>query len=428
MHTTTLKAALLSSIAIISVSCKDRNIPAPEYFQEEGIRVQIENKGIYSSRKNTVLKAVYEAEKDTTVALNAVLLRDLSLMGEKDTVATACAEARSNETVKLNFGKLEPGFYQVNICGAEPFNIGVDPEKIVSPTTKQPDFDEFWAHNLAELAAIPMEASLELIPDRCTEKRNVYRVEMKSLGGTTIGGILAEPVAEGKYPAYIEYMGYGAEPYVYHGDDKPEAIQFLVSIREQGILKTIPNGENGRWIDVGLGDKEDFYYKGAFCDAVRAVDFVASREKTDASLIFGLGESQGGALTWIAASLDHRFRAIAPAVPFLSDYEDYAKIVWWPMWEVFETADKEGIAREDLFTTLSYFDVKNFTDRIACPVRMAFGLQDPTCPPHTNFAGFNNVKTDKDYMCVPRCGHGMWQIQEWADYRNEWFNKIQSEL
>ena len=84
------------------------------------------------------------------------------------------------------------------------------------------------------------------------------------------------------------------------------------------------------------------------------------------------------------------------------------------MHEVFEQADAEGLDRDDLFRTLSYFDVKNFAPKIHCPVYMAFGLQDPTCPPHTNFSIYNNLGTaDKHYYCVPTCGHAMWLETAW---------------
>lgn len=261
-----------------------------------------------------------------------------------------------------------------------------------------------------------MEIVKEFSPEHSDSLRNSYRVEITSFGGVKMGGYLCEPVAEGKYPVYIDYMGYGAEPYWYNPSSNPGAIEFLVSVRDQGIFKA----GNERWIDRGLESKETFYYRGAFCDVVRAVDFVASLEKADTSHIYARGESQGGAFTLISASLDPRIAAAAPAVPFLGDYRHYSQIVWWPVWEVFDTADSQNISRDDLFEMLSYFDVKNFTDRIECPVYMAFGLQDPTCPPHTNFAGYNMIKSTKQYFCVPACGHAMWKEKQWQLKRDEW--------
>lgn len=361
------------------------------------------------------------------VEVSLALVSDLSLMAEKKDTVLCLSRSFSREFEKLSFPLegVAPGFYQVNLSWRSgeksgsygTFNIGIDPEKIISPQDRQPDFDEFWNTSLSELAAVPMEVVKEYSPEHSNGVRNSYRVEISSLGGVKMGGYLCEPVKEGKYPVYIDYMGYGADPYWYDPSSSPEAIEFLVSVRDQGIFKA----GNERWIDRGLDSKENFYYRGAFCDVVRAVDFVSSLEKADQDHIFARGESQGGAFTLVSAALDPRIAAAAPAVPFLGDYEHYSQIVWWPVWEVFAVADEQGISRSDLFEMLSYFDVKNFTDRIACPVYMAFGLQDPTCPPHTNFAEYNMIKSQKEYLCVPGCGHAMWKEKIWQEAREKWF-------
>ena len=357
-----------------------------------------------------------------TFPVSLALVRDLDLMGTQDTLllVTRSARVRPGRPAALDFnlGQLEPGFYQVRLGENQVFNIGVNPEQIESPQDKQPDFDAFWEQTLAELACVPMGAKLEPVPEHSNDRRTTYRVTFKSLGGATAGGILCMPVAPGKYPVSLDLMGYGADPYWYDPASDPERIQFLVSVRGQGIFKE----PEGRWIDRGLDSKEHFYYRGAFCDIVRAIDFVCSLDRADTSRIIAMGDSQGGAFTWIAGSLDHRVRAIAPSVPFLCDYPDYARIVWWPVHEVFEAADAQGIPREELMRTLSYFDVKNFTDRVQCPVFMAFGLQDPTCPPHTNFAAYNQVSAPKEFHCEPLCGHAMWKERRFQQLRSAFFD------
>ena len=367
------------------------------------------------------VRAAARTAGDCPVTL--ALVRDVDLMSDtQDTVLLQqqTAAVRPGEPARLSFAldAAGPGFYQVRLGQYQRFNIGINPERIESPQDKQPDFDEFWERTLAELAAVPMDARMEPVPEHSDSLRATYRVTFQSLGGATAGGILCMPVREGKYPVSLELMGYGADPYWFDPAADPDRISFLVSVRGQGIFKE----PEGRWIDRGLEDKETFYYRGAFCDVVRAIDFICSLDRTDPSRIFAWGDSQGGAFTWIAGSLDHRVRAIAPSVPFLSDYPDYARIVWWPVHEVFEAADAAGIAREDLFRTLSYFDVKNFTDRVECPVYMAFGLQDPTCPPHTNFAGYNQVRAPKDFHCEPLCGHAMWKERTWQRLRAHFFD------
>lgn len=348
------------------------------------------------------------------------LVTDLSLMADTpDVVLTKEVTIAADSTLEVKLGKLAPGFYEVRLRDSIRWNIGVRPDAVVSAPDAQPDFDAFWEQTIAALDAIPLTVEWTEIPLYSNEKRTCFEVRYPSFDGGVSGGIISIPVAEGKYPVEIQYMGYGAPVYYFDPNAPANRIEFAVSIRDQGIFK----GDQDRWIDRGLSSKETFYYRGAFADAKRAVDFVASLDKADADRIVALGESQGGALTFVSAALDSRIKAIAPAVPFLGDYPDYAKIVWWPVHEVFEQADAEGIDREALFTMLSYFDVKNFAPRIHCPVYMSFGLQDPTCPPHTNFSIYNNLGTkDKHYFCVPTCGHAMWMEPSWSAQRAEFLN------
>lgn len=114
-------------------------------------------------------------------------------------------------------------------------------------------------------------------------------------------------------------------------------------------------------------------------------------------------------------------------MPFLSDFPDYFRIVGWPAQPVLAEAERLGISDEDLYRTLSYFDVKNFTDRITCPVLMGFGLQDETCPPHTNFSGYNMISSPKSYITFPLAGHHVETEAGWWTARDAFFADLMSE-
>ena len=349
------------------------------------------------------------------------LVTDLSLMAdEPEIVWEQDVTVSSDSLLNVPLGKLEPGFYQVRLNDTLRFNIGVQPDKVESPVDAAEDFDDFWASVLESVSELPMDAELTLIPEQSNELRETYHVSFSSIDGGIAGGIICVPVAPGKYPVLLSYMGYGAPIFYFDPSANPERIDFLVSVREQGIFRAEPFN----WADRGLKSRDTYYYKGAFADARRAVDFIASYEKADPERIVACGESQGGALTVAAAALDSRIKAIAPAVPFLGDYRDYYKIVEWPVHEITAVADAEGIDREDLFDMLSYFDIKNLAPRVKCPAYMAFGLQDPTCPPHTNFAIYNNLGSkDKHFWCVPTCGHAMWLEPSWPPIRDAFLEK-----
>ena len=331
------------------------------------------------------------------------LVTDLSLMAdEPDVVLEKRVEAGEDSVLTVALGKLKPGFYEVRLRDSIRFNIGVRPDEVKSPVDAPDDMREFWDVTLSNLKQIPLEAAWEPVPEASNEVRDSYRISYESFGGATAGGLLCIPVKPGKYPVHIQYMGYGADVYNFDPSANPKRIDFLVSVRDQGIFRD----SEARWIDRGLDSRENFYYRGAFADAVRAIDFIATLDKADMDHVVAYGESQGGALTVAAAALDHRIKAIAPAVPFLGDYRDYYKIVWWPVHEVMETADAQGLDREEVYEMLTYFDIKNLAQWVECPAYMAFGLQDPTCPPHTNFAIYNNLgSSEKHFWCVPTCGH-----------------------
>ena len=52
----------------------------------------------------------------------------------------------------------------------------------LKPTVSNPaDFDAFWQNAKADLAKVPMDAKMTLMPERCTEKTNVYHVNLQNL-------------------------------------------------------------------------------------------------------------------------------------------------------------------------------------------------------------------------------------------------------
>lgn len=396
--------------------------------QNASIHVPMQHNWIFEGSDKTIAVDTY-GSRSLDVNVTLALVADRSLMLQKDTVYCQSASVKAGKAAKFDLSSLEPGFYQAELsytsasnCGQiKSFNIGIDPLDIVSPADVEDDlFMEFWQQNLAELAKVPMDAVFTKDESHSSELRTSYNVSFRSLGGVEMGGVLCMPVKEGKYPVYIEYMGYGADVYPFDPNSNPERINFMVSVRGQGIFRE----SEARWIDRGLDSKDNFYYRGAYCDVVRAVDFVCSLPSADTDNIFAQGESQGGAFTIVAAGLDRRIKAAAPAVPFMGDFADYWKIVWWPVWEVFETAQQQNISRQEVLDLLRWFDAKNFARHIECPLIMSFGLQDPTCPPHTNFASYNLVQSEKTYYCAPYCGHGMWAVDEWREVREAFFNNL----
>ena len=411
-----------STIAIIKKAAEQM-----EDAQKPTAYFRLENDGLYFEDAPHILKATVNSRQDMKAEVVMTLSTDMKEPVKIVSKKSALQAGENGLEYKLN---LVPGFYEAVLELVESdgtkselarTNIGCEPEKVVSPQDKQEDFDEFWNQTLDQLAATSPEYKLTLLKDRSNDIRRTYRVDMTGFGGEPVCGILVEPVAEGSYETVVCFMGYGSDVWYPNPSDNPERVQFILCTRNQALNRK--PGEDNLWCTRGLESKETYYYRGVFADAVRAIDFVCSREKVDQDRIYAEGGSQGGAITLVAASLDQRIDAIAPSVPFLSDYKDYFQIVDWPGNWILEAAQQKGISEEDLYTTLSYFDVKNFTDRIQCPTLMAFGLQDATCPPHTNFAAYNMIKAPKRWICYPNTGHDVWREPQWPLEVEAWFKQ-----
>lgn len=342
--------------------------------------------------------------------------------------------------------KMAPGFYRaicyVNEVNVRSFAFGIDPFDIVSAPDKQPDFDAYWQGVKDQLAAVDMNPVLKEITEKSSSARKVYLVEFYSVPDGAEGdpvkirGYYCEPQDGAKHPVLLHFYGYDtqgskAKCECPSGGNSQYA-EFYLSHRGQYLNNRPATTHNpgidedcvniyGDWLAYHFGDKDSYYYRGAFMDAVQAVRFMATRETSDMNKLFAEGSSQGGALCYACASLsDYPFTAITPNVAFLGDFPDYFQIVGWPAETYKKEAKELGMTDEEMFAFLSYYDTKNLATRISCAVLATSGLMDGTCPPHTNIAPFNNLLTpaeDKEYHFYPTMTH---------DYPKDWYSIIEN--
>lgn len=398
----------------------------PALLRADGVRVRLcgSSRDVFASEtRRPELAAVVASDQPASGRLRFVVETDL---GEPVCTFERAYALAGGDSLRVAFAfDAAPGFYTATLCDGdretERFCFGCDPEAILSPADARAGFDDFWREALDELKRVKPRYRLHPIRERSTAARNIYRVEMRSAGGETIGGYYAEPTGDGKYPVVVTFMGYNSDPWCPDADANPEFAEFVLSHRGQGLNK--PANRYGDWVVWGLESPETYYYRGAYLDAVRAIDFAASREKVDPELIFAEGGSQGGALTLAACALDDRIAAAAPYVPFMSDFPDYLRIAPWPASALRAAAAERGIGEEELLETLSYFDIKNLAPRVKCPVLMGFGLQDTTCPPHTNFAGYNLLQTPKRRIAFRDRGHDVHNEPSWFAARDAFFRE-----
>jgi cephalosporin-C deacetylase-like acetyl esterase len=317
---------------------------------------------------------------------------------------------------ELNLGILAPGFYTITaVLERETDNkrtdiaIGVRPEEIVSPLDRPDDFENYWMRARRELDAVDPQFNLIRQDELSTDTREIYLLEMRSLGNVLVRGWYMKPVKEGVYPAVLHVQGYGSNmvpQWMYEGDDM---VALALNIRGHGNSQDHVNPGFPGYLQHHVDDRELYIYRGAYMDCIRAVDFLYSREEVDTERVAVEGGSQGGALSFATAALDNeRVDLCVPHVPFLSDFRDYFKVAGWPAGEFVQYfKEHPEIPEDEIYKNLSYIDIKNLAPWIQAPVLMSIGLKDEICPPHINFAAYNQLTVPKEYIAYPEAGHGL---------------------
>jgi cephalosporin-C deacetylase len=326
-------------------------------------------------------------------------------------------KGKSNTKMSFELKGLVPGFYQTNVAIECPitfkmsvFRFGLDPEKVTDhPNDSPANLKEFWDKAKHDLALVKPEYKLTHLDTCSNGAKDVYLLEMRSLGNVLIRGWYLVPKTKGPHPAILTVQGYSTyQQYTWTLPDDHFA-NLVLNIRGHGNSRDEINPGFPGFLTYGLEDKNTYIYRGAYMDCVRAVDFLFSRPEIDTTRVVVEGSSQGGALSFATAALNNtRIRLCVPEVPFLSDFQHYFKVADWPANEFTEYVNAHPqFGWDGVFGVLKYFDIKNLAPWVKAPVFMPVGLMDVTCPNHINFAAFNNLTVPREYKVYPYNGHGL---------------------
>lgn len=306
---------------------------------------------------------------------------------------------------------------------------GFDPGKI-QPAAKMPDdFVQFWDQAKSDLSEIPMDARMTLLPERSTDKVNVYHVNLQNYRiGARLFGILCVPAKEGKYPALLRVPGAGIRPY---NGDIATAEKGVITF-EIGIHGIPVNMDLNQYAYLGAGalsgyqafnleDRDRYYYKRVYMGCVRANDFLTSLPQFDGKTLGVTGGSQGGALSIITAALDQRVKFLGAYYPALSDLTGFliGRTGGWP--HLFNKDNVNTESAKDKIRTAGYYDVVNFARLLKVPGMYSWGFNDETCPPTSMYAAYNAITAPKSLFLALETGH--WMYPEQRENMEGWLQK-----
>jgi cephalosporin-C deacetylase len=282
------------------------------------------------------------------------------------------------------------------------------------PDRDEPDdFDSFWRDTLGAAAA--HELAPEFTPyDALLPGVRIHDVRYAGYAGERVAGwFLTPPDAAGPLPCVVQFIGYGG------GRGRPHewllwpAAGYAVLIMDSrgqgdGDTPDLPGvgPQHAGLLTRGVLDRDHYYYRRLFTDAVRAVDAAASRPEVDADRIVVAGASQGGGIAQAVAGLHPGVRAAIVDVPFLTHFRRATEITdAHPYRELADLCATNRDRVDQVFRTLGYFDGLHFAARATAPALYAVGLMDDICPPSTVFAAYHHYAGPKQLRVWPYNGH-----------------------
>ena len=287
---------------------------------------------------------------------------------------------------------------------------------------RPPSFDAFWEAGLAELGSTHPQA--ELVPaDFQAAGAECFHLYFSGVGGARIHAKLLRPEKARKaHPAVLMFHGYAGD-----SGDWEEKLAYVsqgftvaaMDCRGQGGLsedrgEVTGNTLNGHIIrgleDALSGAPEKLLYRQIFLDTAQLARLVLEMPDVDPGRVGATGGSQGGALTLVCAALEPRIRRAVPAYPFLSDYRrvwemDQARDAYRELQEYFRRFDPRHEREQAVFEALGYIDIQFLAPRIQAEVLWGIGLMDTICPPSTQFAAYNKLRSPKKMVVYPDYGH-----------------------
>lgn len=298
------------------------------------------------------------------------------------------------------------------------FDLPLEQLRVYKPDRfEPPDFDNFWQATLTETRQYDLAARFEPY-DHPEILRTVQVLDVTFNGyqGQPIKGWLILPnlIAgdpQARLPCVVEYIGYGGGrsfPLAWLEIANCGYAHFVMDTRGQGSARSPGSTPDLEPLGFppqipgfrtrGLPDRDRYYHRRLFTDAVRAVEAARCHPRINPDQVIVSGGSQGGGVSLAVAGLDPHVYACLSDVPSMCNIRRGIGIAGenTTSSEIVSYLRTHRSRTQDVLRTLDYFDGVNFAARAQAPALFSVGLMDPNCPPSTVFAAYNHYAGPKE--------------------------------
>ena len=291
-------------------------------------------------------------------------------------------------------------------------------KKKILPQTANADFEDFWREQVAMLRSIPIQITREKL-DLPYEKTFItYKLTYNTHDNTMIDAYFCCPAnSEGKkLPCVVRYHGGSGKKEIYADIMATGVCCLAMDVRSQGgttVDQAVYHSgdRNGTLMTRGALDKNEFYMRNIYLDAVRAMDVAAQLPEVDPERIVTYGGSQGGALSIVASTLSglsKKCYAVVTSYACLHQRVESPNPTRSGIFEHLHAFLRLYPEHTDtVMDVLTYFDVNNMVSLLKTPVSFCLGLTDPVCLPEFVYSVYSHVPGEKEMYMYPFVPHSL---------------------
>ena len=289
---------------------------------------------------------------------------------------------------------------------------------------KPSDIDRFWKDTVNELKEIALDPVLEINLALSGREFTTYNVSLQSYQNKRLRGWYSTPndIRPGKNaPAILAVPGYQGNKNIPIDLVMSGYVVLTLFPRAQGESIQEWDLEEGTKLTYHIEDKYSYYYRGAYMDCIRGLDFLQSKDEVDHNRLGMWSRSQGGGFTLATAALDDRLNVAVAEEPFLCNFPQAVKLSSTPYCELRDYLAEHENDRDNLLNTLSYFDSLNLVSNITCPTLVNIGMKDEICPYDTIMPVFNEIPGIKALHVYPDLIHS--PCTDFNKHAIDWINR-----
>jgi len=286
--------------------------------------------------------------------------------------------------------------------------------QIIAQTARQ-DFESFWKSQTDMLRTVPLkyERTRLVLPYRAFD---TFEITYNTHDETVVTAYFYVPKFMGnqKLPCVCQFHGGGGHgPFTSLVTDivSTGVCVFCIDVRSQGgktydrARYDILDDYRGALMTHGVLDKDNFYMRNIYLDAIRAVNVIASLPEVDCEKIVTYGASQGGALSIVAGAFSDNVKKVYAAVPSYGCLEGRVEAGSGVFGAVKNFLTLYPEHTDTVMETLSYFDINNIASMLTVPSFYQIGLSDPTCLPSFVYSVYTHTAGEKELLISPFTPH-----------------------